>query len=211
MHAIERPASKTGLKAKKRKSCCNKIARVINGLFLSHRACYVSCQTRIKLVFLKTNSSVRLEKHETLSGKEKCQLGSVLMAQWGIETVARGSAGAATVESTRKSEDRARSYVVFKRHPLTPGPPKAAGPRKPTKSSPALASEGAKRWCFLHDMLTPCAWLSGKTLDVKFPPAMTHQQLAVGDMTMSGWKPTISLIHPPTHQPCGMCMRKTCG
>ncbi len=25
-------------------------------------------------------------------------------------------------------------------------------------------------------------------------------QLAVGDMTMSGWKPTISLIHPPTHQ-----------
>ena len=27
-----------------------------------------------------------------------------------------------------------------------------------------------------------------------------HQiQLAVGDMTMSGWKPTISLIHPPTH------------
>ncbi len=24
-------------------------------------------------------------------------------------------------------------------------------------------------------------------------------QLAVGDMTMSGWKPTISLIHPPTH------------
>ncbi len=22
-------------------------------------------------------------------------------------------------------------------------------------------------------------------------------QLAVGDMTMSGWKPTISLIHPP--------------
>ncbi len=28
----------------------------------------------------------------------------------------------------------------------------------------------------------------------------THQQLAVGDMTMSGWKPTISLIHPSIHQ-----------
>ncbi len=27
-------------------------------------------------------------------------------------------------------------------------------------------------------------------------------ELAVGDMTMSGWKPTISLIHPPTHTDC---------
>ncbi len=37
-----------------------------------------------------------------------------------------------------------------------------------------------------------------------------HQriQLAVGDMTMSGWKPTISLIHPPhptLHYPALPC------
>ena len=41
-----------------------------------------------------------------------------------------------------------------------------------------------------------------KYYDTPYNPytCMHHRiQLAVGDMTMGGWKPTISLIHPPTH------------
>ncbi len=45
---------------------------------------------------------------------------------------------------------------------------------------------------------------SAQTRQVHIKSPRIHQriQLAVGDMTMSGWKPIISLIHPPPHY-CG--------
>ncbi len=64
------------------------------------------------------------------------------------------------------------------------------------------------KWSGLGHHCLPVGWcFSGLALYKDWPQVglyktgpvhklHTHQQLAVGDMTMSGWKPTISLIHP---------------